>query len=48
MLEDNFGIRALRNPNGSISYRLKKEIKSKGIISRTLGYLPQMSMKGAI
>jgi integrase len=47
VLKGNFGIRALRNPNGSIAYRLKKRIKGKGVISRTLGYFPQMSIKEA-
>ena len=46
-MQGNFGIKAKRNPNGSIAYRLKKRIKGKGVISRTLGYFPQMSIKEA-
>ena len=47
VLKGNFGVTALRNPSGSIAYRLKKRIKGKGVISRTLGYFPQMSIKEA-
>ena len=45
VLKGNFGIKAKRNPNGSIAFRFQHRIKGKGCISRTLGYFPQMSIK---
>ena len=47
VLKGNFGIKAKRNPNGSIAYRFQHRVKSKGCISRTLDYFAQMSIKEA-
>ena len=47
VLKGNFGLKAKRNPSGSIAFRLQRRIKGKGVISRTLGYFPQMSIKEA-
>ena len=38
VLKGNFGIRALRNPNGSIAYRFQKRIKGRNVFEGTLGY----------
>ena len=47
VLKGNYGVTALRNPNGSIAYRFQKRIKGRNAFEGTLGYYPQMSIKDA-
>ena len=47
VLKGNFGLKAKRNPSGSIAFRLQRRIKGKDVLSKTLGYFPQMFIKEA-